>query len=72
MTLSVSAIGAENYEWKKDGKAITDSKCSGTDGPILIINEFSTDDQGEYSCVIRNRDGEVESKSANMALGNNY
>ena len=73
MTLSVSAVGSGclTYQWKKDGKAISDSKqCSGTCEPTLKINGFSTDDQGEYSCVIKNNHKTIESNSAKMALGN--
>ena len=73
VTLSVSAVGSGclSYQWKKDGKAISDSKqCSGTSEPTLTINGFSTDSQGEYSCVIKNNHKTIESNSAKMEQGN--
>ena len=71
VTLNVSAVGSGqlSYCWKKDGRTVTDPKCSGTDGPTLKINTFSTDDQGEYLCVIENSHNTIKSNSANMVLG---
>ena len=71
VTLSISAVGSGHlsYQWKKDKREITGPKCSGTNGPTLTINEFSTDDQGEYMCVIKDSHKTISSNSANVALG---
>ena len=72
VTLNVSAVGSGclSYRWKKNGKPIRDSiKCSGICEPTLIINGFSTDDQGEYSCIIKNSRKTIESNSVKMELG---
>ena len=67
----MSAVGAESYEWNKDGKNITDTKYNiiGTDKPNLTINEFLADDQGHYVCVVKNSHRSIESMPANLALG---
>ena len=71
MTLSVSAVGAENlsYNWKKNGDDFIDSKCNGFDTAMLTINNFIPDDQGKYSCVIKNCNASIESEQVDMALG---
>ena len=55
---------------KKDAKE-SDAKYMGADGPTLTISGFSTDDQGEYWCVITNRhqSDDVKSNPAKLALG---
>ena len=72
MTLSVSVIGAGNlsYYWKKNGDDITDSKYAGIDAAKLTINNFTTNDQGKYSCVVKNCNSSIESEPADLALGN--
>ena len=60
--------GHLSYQWKKDKREITGPKYSGTNGPILTINKFSTDDQGEYMCVVKDSRKIISSNSANMAL----
>ena len=71
VALSMSAVGSEHlsYQWRKDEREITCTKYSGTNGPTLMIKEFSTDDQGEYMCVIKDSHKTISSNSANMALG---
>ena len=71
VTISVSATGADNlsYRWKKDGIDIYGDHFQGADTPTLTIWEFSADDQGKYSCVIKNCNGSVESEQAELTLG---
>ena len=68
------AIGAENisYNWKKDCKDITGGNYIGFDSPNLIINNFTSDDQGKYSCVIKNCNSSIESQQADVSLGTYY
>ena len=54
---------------KYTGTIESDAKYNGADGPTLTINEFSTDDQGEYWCVIKRSHNNIESNSAKMELG---
>ena len=67
----MSATGADHlsYQWKKDGENITNPKCFGTDTPMLSITEFVKEDEGEYSCLIKNSQSSIESEKANLALG---
>ena len=73
VTLSVLAIEGDNlsYNWKKDGEDISDSKYTGTDTPTLTISEFLPDNQGKYSCIVKNEydNSCIESHKADLALG---
>ena len=54
--LSVSATGPGtlSYKWMKDGKTLADDNITGVGDPILHINNFSQEHDGEYTCVISN------------------
>ena len=41
----------------------------GTDTPTLTIREFLPDDQGHYTCQIKNYNSSIESEQADLALG---
>ena len=71
MTLTVLAIGAENlsYNWRKDEKDISNERIDGICTTTLTISEFLPDDQGKYSCVIKNCNNSIESEQADLALG---
>ena len=71
MTLTVSATGAESlsYHWKKDEEEISGDNYDGVDTQSLIIKEFLPDDQGKYSCVIKNCSRSIQSEKADLALG---
>ena len=72
VTLSVSATGAENlvYLWKKDGQYLSNNKyIIGTNTPTLTISEFLPDNQGTYTCIVKNYNSSIESEQADLALG---
>lgn len=71
LTLSVLATGAENlsYGWRKDGEDLFDANYTGIDTPILTIKSFTPDDEGKYSCIIKNCNSCIESEQADLALG---
>ena len=71
MTLTVSATGAESlsYHWKKDEEDINGDNYDGVDAPNLTIKEFLPDDQGNYSCVIKNCNRSIQSEKADLAPG---
>ena len=70
-TLSVSASGAGTlvYEWMKDGNSIATLELmdvTGADSPTLHIHHFSREHEGKYSCVVRNQDGTLDSRKADL------
>ena len=70
--MSATSRGAENviYLWKKDGQNLYDKNIIiGTDTPTLTIREFLPDDQGHYTCQIKNYNSSIESEQADLALG---
>ena len=71
VALTVSATGAENlfYTWKKDGTFISRNKYDGINTANLTISQFLPDEQGKYSCVIKNCNASIESEQADLALG---
>ena len=72
--LSVSAIGAGplQFKWTKNGKDITDPKCTGTNMPILTIHSFSQAHEGNYTCIVSNNHKTLPSEPATLALGMKY
>ena len=71
VTLTVSAIGPRplSYKWIKDGVDISDAKCIGADTDTLTITSFSSENQGNYSCIVSGDQQSVESKPALLGLG---
>ena len=67
MILTVSAVGPQTltYRWMKDGEEISDIK--NTDE--LTITSFSSDNQGNYSCIVSGGQQSIESKPASLRLG---
>lgn len=65
LRLDISAFGAEpmTYQWKKDGAEI-----AGETNPFLVIDPVSSADAGEYSCVVSNDCGDVESNVCNVTV----
>ena len=71
MTLNVSAIGSGqlHYNWKKNGQDITDSDdCTGTDTAALTITSFTEENQGQYTCIVKNHIKTVESSATKLKL----
>ena len=71
VALSVMAVGAEplHYKWKKNREDITDPECTRTTSPTLTILSFSQAHEGNYSCIISNKQKSIQSEPANLALG---
>ena len=70
MILSVSAVGSGflSYQWKKNGKYITQSEFNGTNTPTLKINSFKSEHQGSYKCIVNNGQKVVESNPAELNI----
>lgn len=73
VTLSVNAAGPGikpfRYKWKRNGQDITNPKCSGVDTPTLSIDEFSSEHEGDYTCIVSDDEDNIESLSAELKLG---
>ena len=70
--MSATSRGAENltYLWKKNGQKLYNNKyIIGTNTPTLTIGEFLPDNQGRYTCQIKNYNSSIESEQADLALG---
>ena len=70
VTLSVSAVGSGqlSFQWKKDGKDITDPEYTGVKGPKLTIPSFWHKHQGNYICNIKNTKQSINSSPAKLKL----
>ena len=70
MTLHVSAVGSGqlSYQWKKDGRDITDPNCSGINTEDLVINSFSEINQGRYVCIVKSDNRTIQSNPAKLEL----
>ena len=68
--MSAVGYGPISYEWKKDGKEIPHSECTGTDTDTLTIKRFSSRHQGNYECMhmIKDHRSSVNTEPANLAL----
>ncbi len=62
-TFSVSATGATNYQWRKNGAAI-----SGANAATLIINNAQPGDAGAYTVDVVNTCGTVSSNAATLIV----
>lgn len=68
---TVVAAGAEpfNYEWRKNGVALTNSpRVLGVNGPQLTVRAVTQTDAGEYTVRISNALGAVTSAAATLAV----
>jgi hypothetical protein len=63
VTFAVTAQNALTYQWKKDGKNITDAKESS-----ITIDSATTADNGDYECVITNDCGSITSNKVNLLV----
>ena len=52
-TAAVTGIGPFNYQWQKEGYNITSET-----GSIFTINNVSSSDQANYSCLVSNDYGD--------------
>src|SRR6185436_9654742 len=62
-TFSVSATGAQTYQWRKDGAPL-----GGATGPSLVINPVGTGNAGVYDCVVTNSCGSTPSSGAALVV----
>ena len=71
MTLSVTAVGAKPpcYKWRRNGQDITHPKCSGIDTSTLTISCFSSEHEGNYTCIVSDGKEVLESAPAKLKLG---
>ena len=57
------------YQWIKDGKPLSEEiipNCFGCDSSELEITSFSSEHEGSYRCIVRNKDNEQESNDAHL------
>ena len=68
VTFSVSASGADAYQWMKDGVEIADTAdtYSGTNIATLTVLSVDISDEGLYSCRVSNGAGSVISNEAQL------
>ena len=71
--IQLSATGQEplEYQWKKDGKIISDASdriYSGTNANELTIRSMSEKFQGRYQCVVSNDVDEDESQEISLTM----
>ena len=73
MNISISAVGPGNlsYQWKKDGKTITDGKdYVRTNSQDLTINNLVMELTGDYTCAVSDSGGStIISVPARVTLG---
>jgi hypothetical protein len=63
LTLSVTALGATSYQWKKDGAVL-----AGGEGPSVTISPVKAADAGSYTVEVSNYAGRRISQPAVVAL----
>ncbi len=59
----VSANFANSYQWYKNGNAI-----EGATDTVLIINDITLDDAGQYYCQVSNADGSVNTNTVTLTV----
>lgn len=67
--ISATGPGTLSYYWMKDGEAITDNhplNFSGFNTSTLSIASFSPENEGSYTCVVKNEFDLLESSTANL------
>ena len=71
VTFSVSATGADAYQWMKDGVEIADTAdtYSGTNISTLTVLSVNISDEGLYSCRVSNGSESVNSSGARLDVG---
>jgi len=67
-------VEGEGYVyWQKDGVNISDTFMTITSsGNILIINNVTKSDEGEYHCIASNSAGSAISDVANITISGKY
>jgi hypothetical protein len=68
---SITATGMAplTYTWLKNGQPIYDDfRITGANLPTLSFSSFCKEDEGAYSCLVRNNLGSVQSNSASLTV----
>ena len=70
LTVNATGLGTLSYQWMKDSEDIDTIKypnCSGVDTDTLIIAPFSSEYEGNYSCLVKDEAGQnIESNPMNI------
>ena len=74
VSFTVTACGKNlSYQWRKDGQDLSDSgEYSGSATSMLSIKSFSHELEGNYSCIVKNSGGEIESEKAKLSFSGMY
>ena len=73
LTVNASGLGILSYQWMKDGEDIDEVKypnCSGVHTATLTIMPFSSEYEGDYSCLIKDQTGQNIQSSPLQVKGN--
>ncbi|AQT68823.1 Immunoglobulin I-set domain protein [Anaerohalosphaera lusitana] len=64
-TFTVGGLNITNYQWLKDGAAITAANASGVNTDTLTVSGAALADEGTYTCLVDNGQGDsLESEPA--------
>ena len=70
LTVDALGLGTLSYQWKKDGEHIDEAEypnCSGVETATLTITPFSSEYEGNYSCLVKDEAGQdIESNPINV------
>ena len=61
LTVTATGLGTLSYQWLKDGDDIDGVKypnCSGIDTATLTITPFTSEYEGNYSCLVKDQTGQ--------------
>jgi hypothetical protein len=68
-TVKVTGTAPFTYQWRKNGKEITDqTQAKGAKGPTLTLRNVTLDDVGSYEVAVQNEKGAVVSPAAALKL----
>lgn len=60
------------YQWQKDGVSLNNGgRISGAASPTLQITSITTDDQGQYRCVVSKDQNTATSRAASLTVNGN-
>ena len=61
LTVDATGLGTLSYKWLKDGEDINTIEypnCCGIDTPTLTITPFTSEYEGNYSCLVKDQAGQ--------------
>ena len=70
ITFMVEATGSDlTYQWQKNGENLSDDgKYSGTLTATLTVRNVMEEDEGNFTCVVTNVLGDVNSSAAELTV----